>query len=81
MYNYRKLLDEPMPCDGCVHSQRCASKKLACFAFAQYVYKGEDNWNLPRLPTRRTYERIMFTLDQSLQYEVNQQLKTLEVSP
>ena len=78
MENYRKFLSEPMPCDGCVHSQRCATERLACFAFAQYVYKGEDNWTLPRLPTRRTYQRIMFVSDGSLRYEVNEKVKEYE---
>ena len=81
MHDYRKYLDEPMPCDGCVHNARCKANKLACFAFAQYVYKGEDNWNLPRLPTKRTYALIMFTEDRSLRLEVNDKLKTLEVLP
>jgi hypothetical protein len=80
MENYRKFLNEPMPCDGCVHNESCAVNKRACLAFALYVDKGRDDWNLPRLPTKRTYTRVMFMQDNSLRLEINEKLKQMEVS-
>lgn len=80
METYRKfLLNEAMPCDGCIHKSKCKAEHLACLAFALYVDKGHDNWTLPRLPTKKTYARIMGTFDASLRTEINQLLKEKEL--
>ena len=72
---YLDILNEETPCDGCVHAQKCAEKRRACFAFAVYVANGTVNWTTPRRPTRRTYARIMWREDGSLMREVNKYIK------
>lgn len=79
MENYRKfskILNEAMPCDGCIHNEQCTSKKQACFAFTHYVLTGKDNWTLPRAPSKMTYALTMND-DNSLKIQVNQKLKEL----
>jgi len=56
---YLDILTEQTPCDGCVHVQKCGAKRYACDAFALYVYNGRVDWNIPRLPSRRTYSQAM----------------------
>jgi hypothetical protein len=77
---YTKYLNEAMPCDGCTHNAKCAKEKLACHAFALYVYRGDDNWTVPRLPTEKTYARLMFAHDNSLLNEIYKKLRTTEVA-
>jgi hypothetical protein len=54
---YLDILTEQTPCDGCVHVQKCGAKRYACDAFALYVYDGQVNWTIPRLPSRRIYSQ------------------------
>lgn len=56
---YLDITNEKTPCDGCVHITKCDAKRLACDAFALYVYSGTVNWEIPRLPTRNIYTRTM----------------------
>lgn len=79
MGNQVAYLSDTIPCNGCIHNDKCKVNKLACFAFARYVYTGEDNWTLPRLPSKKTYARIMFTHDSSLQSEIFKTLKEKEL--
>lgn len=72
---YLDILNEDMPCTGCVHAQKCGDKKLACFAFAMYVNNGSVDWTIPRLPSRRTYNRVMFQENSGLTREVNNYAK------
>jgi len=53
-------------------NERCATEQQACLAFALYVDKGEDNWEIPRLPSTKTYSRIMNAFDASLKFEIKQ---------
>jgi hypothetical protein len=55
----KEIMQEPTPCDGCIHVAKCGSKRLACDAFALYVNDGRVNWEIPRLSTRRTYTQAM----------------------
>jgi hypothetical protein len=59
MNQRRAILQEATPCDGCIHVAKCGDRKLACDAFAIYVNDGSVNWDIPRLPTRRTYSQTM----------------------
>jgi hypothetical protein len=59
MNQRRAILSEDTPCDGCVHVAKCGTQRLACDAFALYVNNGAVNWEIPRLPTRRTYTQAM----------------------
>jgi len=70
-FKMRKFLNEPMPCDGCVHATKCATDKLACYAFALFVHTGDAPESTPRKPTRRTYARVMWFEDASLIREIN----------
>ena len=72
---YLDILNEDMPCTGCIHAQKCGEKKLACFAFALYVNNGTVNWNIPRLPSKRIYKRIMFFESSGFTREVNDYAK------
>jgi len=73
-----EILSEQTPCEGCVHNDRCATQKEACFAFALYVNTGAVNWEIPRKPTRRTYARLMWFNDSNLVRDINKQLRKLE---
>ena len=55
----KEIMQEPTPCDGCIHMDKCGTKRLACDAFALYVNDGRVDWDIPRLPTRRTYAMTM----------------------
>jgi hypothetical protein len=55
----KEIMQEPTPCDGCIHKSKCGDGRLACDAFALYVDNGRVNWVIPRLPTRRTYNQTM----------------------
>jgi hypothetical protein len=57
--NYIDIINEDTPCEGCIHAIDCATQRHACDAFALYVYRGEIDWEIPRLPTRRIYNRTM----------------------
>jgi hypothetical protein len=74
---YLDILNEPTPCYGCVHIQKCGTKRLACDAFAIYVNDGRVNWEIPRLPTRRTYTQVMRLGDgnSSLMRRINKKLR------
>jgi len=78
--NYRKFLNEPMPCDGCVHNSDCKAKRKACYAFGLFVYRGVDNWTLPRKPTKSMYRQIMFDFDNSLKIQIFKTLKEKELT-
>jgi hypothetical protein len=77
---HANYLKEPMPCDGCTHNAKCANKRLACSAFALYVHTGRNNWEIPRLPTKMTYLRIMFQQDNSLKNEIYKQFRLQEIA-
>lgn len=77
MANQTDYLNDPMPCDGCIHSDECKDKKMACLAFSLFVIKGKDNWSLPRKPTRMIYLRTMAD-DVNLPREINKKLEQLE---
>lgn len=74
---YMSILNEQTPCDGCVHVAKCGVNRLACDAFALYVNSGAVNWEIPRSPTRRTYNRTMRLGDGggSLMREINKKLR------
>lgn len=55
----KEIMQEPTPCDGCIHVAKCGVKRLACDAFALYVHSGVVNWDIPRLATRKTYNQTM----------------------
>ena len=76
---YLDILSEDTPCEGCIHMQKCGEKRHACDAFAVYVNSGEVNWEIPRLPTRRTYVRTMRlgNGDSSLMRGINKKLKEI----
>ena len=77
MNQRRAILTEPTPCDGCVHEPKCKAKRFACDAFALYVNNGSVNWDIPRLPTRRTYSMTMRmgTGESSLIRRINKKLR------
>jgi hypothetical protein len=74
---YLDILTEQTPCDGCIHFNRCKTKRHACDAFALYVNNGSVNWTIPRLPTRRTYSRVTRLGDgeNSLIRQINKKLR------
>jgi len=76
---YIDIINEETPCEGCVHIQNCGAKRQACDAFAIYVNSGEVNWEIPRLPTRRTYNRTMRMGDGNggLMRSINKKLREL----
>lgn len=79
MSNYKwinKVMAEPTPCDGCIHNTQCADKKMACFAFTLYVNSGDDNWSLPRKPSRILYLLTMAN-NVNLNRQINIKLKEL----
>jgi hypothetical protein len=82
MNQRRAILQEPTPCDGCIHVAKCGSRRLACDAFALYVYNGAVNWEIIRLPTRRTYSRAMRIgeKDTSLIRSINKKLREKEIA-
>ena len=73
----KEIMQEPTPCDGCIHLSKCGTKRLACDAFAIYVNDGRVNWEIPRLPTRRTYTQVMRLGDgnSSLMRRINKKLR------
>lgn len=74
---YLDILNEQTPCDGCIHASKCGEERLACDAFALYVNNGSVNWDIPRMPTRRTYTRAMRlgNGDSSLIRDINKKLR------
>ena len=85
MANYKwinKVMAEPIPCDGCIHKPKCKEKRLACNAFALYVYNGGVNWDIPRLPTRRTYSQTMRIGqgETTIVRKIKKQLKEMETA-
>ena len=73
----KEIMQEPTPCDGCVHVQKCGAKRYACDAFALYVNNGTVNWEIPRLPSRRIYSQTMRIGDgnNSLMRRINKKLR------
>lgn len=74
---YIDIINEDTPCDGCIHVQKCGSKRLACYAFAMYVNNGTVDWEVKRAPTKDLYKRAMRLGDNdgSLMREINQYRK------
>jgi hypothetical protein len=56
-----RLIDEPAPCTGCWHAERCASERLACLAFEMFMSGMWPNrWQLvKRDPTRERYTELL----------------------
>jgi hypothetical protein len=75
----QKVMNEQLPCDGCMHASRCGADKLACYAFAMYVYSGDAHPATPRKPTRRTYARVMWFEDATLVREINRNMRDREI--
>ena len=83
MNQRRAILNEETPCDGCIHVAKCGVNRLGCDAFALYVHRGVVNWDLPRLPTRKTYAQTMRLGDLAggnLILNINQKLKEKELA-
>ena len=75
----QKVMNEQLPCDGCMHASQCGADKLACYAFAMYVYSGDAHPATPRKPTRRTYARVMWFEDATLVREINRNMRDREI--
>ena len=50
-----EIFNEPYPCDGCVHWNRCAVGKLSCKSFYIYVVERGRVDLTQRNPSRRMY--------------------------
>ena len=75
----QKVMKEQLPCDGCMHASQCGTDKLACYAFAMYVYTGSAHPATPRKATRRTYARVMWYEDKTLLREINRNMRDREI--
>jgi len=75
----KEVMAEDLPCDGCMHASRCGADKLACYAFAMYVYTGDAHPATPRKATRRTYARVMWYEDKTLLREINRNMRDREI--
>ena len=60
----RRVLDEPAPCDTCVHNLRCKDYEMACRVFSTYVINGEYKEETPRNPTCSLYNKIFKETDE-----------------
>ena len=51
--------DKPSPCRRCIHSERCATKELACIDFFRYVLL-DDQWpnSKVRSPSKGYYNKV-----------------------
>lgn len=54
------IMDEETPCDHCEYRRQCATKRLACSAFARYVQTGDmtHRSRSDDAPTARHYRRV-----------------------
>jgi len=55
---YKRLEDEPNPCQYCEYKQRCATEELACRRFLWYI--NEEKWvNKPQTePDKKMYQMV-----------------------
>lgn len=49
--------DDPAPCEGCKHTQKCATG-YACRRFAEWVRTGRECHELSRVPLRVYFARL-----------------------
>jgi hypothetical protein len=71
----KQVMSEDLPCDGCFHADRCATRKEACYAFVMYVHNGKIHPATPKKPTRRTFVRVMRYNYKSLVMKINREMK------
>lgn len=61
-----EILAAPCPCDSCEFTRVCASRRLACEAFREYVGTGRIGLG-DRVPSSWGYRRVFGAQDESQQ--------------
>ena len=58
-----RAMKETCPCTDCQNAEICGYEDMACTAFVQFVLKGKFNFETPRVPSYKVFDRVFSKID------------------